>query len=100
MRGGSLEEFTRGLFFVDESRVWVSPELGGKRRKGFTTEVTEVHRVHREERRGPEALDRKNHLSQKARKVGHPSGLRVNPQVQLLSGVGWIEERGPFAGSG
>jgi hypothetical protein len=31
MRGGSLEEFTRGLFFMDESRVWVF--VGGRRKR-------------------------------------------------------------------
>jgi hypothetical protein len=31
MRGGSLEEFTRGLFFMDECRVWVF--VGGRRKR-------------------------------------------------------------------
>jgi hypothetical protein len=42
MRGGSLEEFTRGLFFMDECRVWVFVGVRRKRRKRI------YHREHRD----------------------------------------------------
>jgi hypothetical protein len=68
MRGGSLEEFTRGMFFVDECRVWVSPELRGREEgKRFNTEGTEE----------PQSSQRRRDSEKRARFIVplHPVGF-------------------------
>ena len=83
-----MEEFTRGLFFVEEGEVWVSSELGG--RKDFT------QRTQRKRTEFTEAGKEKSWLKRPAlhlgRKKVEEKGKEHRLKPMLLVRYGWREK--------
>ena len=70
-----MEEFTRGMFFVDECQGWVSSELGGRGSgKRFNTEGTEVPQSSRRRRFNAEYAE----SAEDAEKSQRRGGKRVS----------------------